>query len=91
VSIQLLELTRTFDFSAASTKAVRMASSLCSGFKSAACNPMFSPNNNNKAMLAPSLRRQQFVMGEGLDIVADLLSKQGMEDGTNGANATVVA
>jgi hypothetical protein len=52
---------------------------------------MFSPNNNNKAVLAPSLRRQQFVMGEGLDIVADLLSKQGMEDGTNGANATVVA
>jgi len=52
---------------------------------------MFSPKNNNKAMLAPSLRRQQFVMGEGLDIVADLLSKQGMEDGTNGANATVVA
>jgi len=52
---------------------------------------MFSPKNNNKAMLAPSLRRQQFVMGEGLDIGADRLCKQAMEDGTNGANATVVA
>jgi hypothetical protein len=52
---------------------------------------MFSPNNNNKAMLAPSLWRQQFVMGERLDIVADWLCMQTMEDGTNGANATGAA
>ena len=84
VSIQLLELTRTFDFSAASTKAVRMASSLCSGFRSAACNAMFSPNSNTKAVLAPSLQREQFVKDGRLNIVADWLCKHAIEDGAKG-------
>ena len=91
VSIQLLELTRTFDFSAASTKAVRMASSLCSGFKSAACSPMFRPKRHSKAALTPSRKRRQFVISERLDIGADWLRKQAIKDGTNGANATDVA
>ena len=73
VSIQLLELTRIFDFSAASTKAVRMASNLCSGFKSDACEPKFSPNSNSKAVLAPSLQRKQFVKVGRLNIGADWL------------------
>ena len=91
VSIQLLELTRTFDFSAASIKAVRIASSLCSGLRSAACNPKFSPNSKTKAVIAPSLQRKQFLKNKQLDIVVDLLCKRAMEDGTNGANATDVA
>ena len=51
VSIQLVVLTRVLDFMAASTKAARIASNLCSGFRSCAWTAMPSPHNAPSATL----------------------------------------
>ena len=60
VSIQLVVLTRVLDFIAASTKAARMASSLCSGLTSWAFAPIPRPHKAPRAALAHIQRRRFF-------------------------------